>query len=549
MAEAQKRRFSFVLRGDHMANFLTHSLRNTLLVIGGGVAALAVACGGNNSGNNTPDLGSGADLSTGNPDLATVATGPTITGIAPAKATTTGGTTVTISGTNFAPGATVKMVFGTTTVTIANPTISADGKSIVFNAPANTGKPGVYDVTVTNPDSMTAMQAKGFTYYLGTVSFAAGATLTGNALDRGPRSVVAADMNKDGNLDLVVAYANSNTVAVFLGDGTGKFTAKTTQMGVGTYPYSVTVGDVDGDNKLDVVTPNQGGPSVSILFGAGDGTLGTPTTVNSLAGSQPQSAVLVDADNDNKVDVVVSNFYSGMATPTNNLTVLLNKGGTTFTPSQMTVGGSLYALAAADFDKNGKLDAVGVHRLAAGMASVTTLINKGGNTSPFFTTAGNQSGGGEPLGVASADFDSDGKLDLAIGNNVAASNNVAIAKGSGLAQNTFADPVAQNLYPVGNANARVEHLVASDIDLDGTPDVVTANFNPALAGVGNLSLLLNNGGNAIGFKAAQTITVTATADPNWVAVGDFNKDGIPDLVTTDYKSTGGGVIYLQGTGQ
>lgn len=533
-----------------MTKLLTHSLRNTLLVIGGGVAALAVACGGNTTNNPNPDLGAGIDLSTGdNPDLATVSGAPTITGITPAKAPTTGGTTVTISGTNFAAGATVKLVSGTTTVTVVNPTISSDGKSITFTSPAATGKPGVYDVTVTNPDTMAAMQAKGFVYYLGTVSFAAGVTLTGNALDRGPRSVVAADMNKDGNLDLVVAYANSNSVGVFLGDGTGKFTAKTTQMGVGTYPYSVTVGDVDGDGKLDVVTPNQGGPSISVLLGAGDGTLNSPTTINGAANSQPQSAVLVDADNDNKLDIVVSNYFNGMATPTNNLTVLLNKGGTNFTAMQMTVGGSLYALAVGDFDKNNKLDAVGVHRLAAGMASVTTLINKGGNTNPYFTTAGNQSGGGEPLTAASADFDSDGKLDLAIGNNTAASNNVAIAKGSGAAQNTFADPAAQNLYAVGNANARVEHLVAADIDLDGTPDVVTANFNPAALGAGTLSVLLNLGGNAIGFKAAQTVTATATADPNWVAVGDFNKDGIPDLVTTDYKSTGGGVIYLQGSGQ
>lgn len=532
-----------------MANLFTHSLRNTLLAVSGGVAVLAVACTGSNPGS-TVDMGTEPDLSTTTePDLATVTGAPTITSITPAKAPTTGGTTVTINGTNFMVGATVKLVSGTTTVTVVNPTINPDGKSISFISPAATGKPGAYDVSVTNPDTMFAMQAKGFNYYLGTVSFATGVTLTGNILDRGPRSVVAADMNKDGNLDLVVAYANTNTVGVFLGDGTGGFTAKTTQMGVGTYPYSVTVGDVDGDGKLDVVTPNQGGPSVSLLLGAGDGTLNSPVSLPAAAGSQPQSIAIIDADNDNKLDLVVSNFYNGGAAPTNNLTILLNKGGTTFTAMQMTVGASLYSLAVGDFDKNGKLDAVGIHRLAAGMASVTTLINKGGNTNPFFTTAGNQSGGGEPLTAAAADFDGDGKLDLAIGNNIAASNNVAIAKGSGAAQNTFADPAAQNVYAVGNATARVEHLVAADIDLDGTPDVVTANFNPAVAGAGTLSLLINMGAGAIGFKAAQAITATATADPNWVAVGDFNKDGIPDLVTTDYKSTGGGVIYLKGTGQ
>ena len=530
-----------------MAQRSTHPIRNTLLALSGGALVLTVACSGSNTGNT--DLGTGADLSTSNPDLAMVANTPQITGLTPGKASTLGGSTVTINGSGFASGATVKLILGANTVVPANPTVSPDGMSITFQAPANTGKPGVYDVVVTNPDSATAMQAKAFTYFLGTVSFAAGTTITGDVMDRGPRSVVAADMDKDGNLDLVVAYANSNTVAVLLGDGKGKFTPKTTNVGVGTYPYSVTVGDVNGDGLLDVVTPNQGGPSLSLLLGMNGGALASPVSLPAAANSQPQSVVLIDADNDNKPDLIVSNFYNAMNNPTNNLSVLLNKGGTTFTATQMTLGSSLYALATGDFDKNGKLDAVGVHRLAAGTASVTTLLNKGGTTNPYFTTAGNQSGGGEAVTAASADFDGDGKLDLAIGNN--AGSTVAIAKGSGAAQNTLADPVAQNQYPVGNANARVEHLVAYDMDLDGTPDVLTANYNGAVAGVGNLSLLLNIGSNAISLKTAQTITVSATANPNWVAVGDFNKDGIPDIVTTDYRAApaAGGLYYLQGTGQ
>jgi len=530
-----------------MAQLFHNPVRSTLLALSGGAFALAVACTGSTTGNT--DLGTSPDLSTSNPDLATAASTPQITGLTPGKASTLGGGTVTINGSGFVSGATVKLTLGATTVVVSSATVSADGMSITFQAPANTGKPGLYDVAVINPDNMMATQTKAFTYFLGTVSFATATTITADPLDRGPRSVVAADMNKDGNLDLVVAYANSNTVAVLLGDGTGKFTGKTTNMGVGTYPYSVTVGDVDNDGKLDVVTPNQGGPSISLLLGQGNGSLNAPVNLPATANSQPQSIVVIDADNDNKLDLVVSNYYNAMANPTNNLTVLLNQGGTTFNATQMSLGGGLYALASGDFDKNGKLDAVGVHRLAAGTAALTTLINKGGSTSPYFTTAGNQSGGGEAVTAASADFDLDGKLDLAVGNN--AGSNVAIAKGSGLAQNTLADPVAQNQYTVGSANARVEHLAVFDMDLDGAPDVVTANYNGAALGVGNLSVLLNIGSGSIAFKPAQTVTVSATADPNWVAVGDFNKDGIPDIVTTDYRAAPavGGLYYLQGSGQ
>ena len=288
-----------------------------------------------------------ADMAPGTPDAA--GAGPVVTQVAPTTGVNTGGTALILSGSGFASGATVKLILGANTVVPANPTVSPDGMSITFQAPANTGKPGVYDVVVTNPDSATAMQAKAFTYFLGTVSFAAGTTITGDVMDRGPRSVVAADMDKDGNLDLVVAYANSNTVAVLLGDGKGKFTPKTTNVGVGTYPYSVTVGDVNGDGKADALVANADTNNVSVLLGKGDGSFDVKTAVS--VGPGPNSVVSADLDGDGKLDLATANY-----TPDSISTFLGGGDGSFKSLAMTTVGAGVFALHAPDLNADGKPD-------------------------------------------------------------------------------------------------------------------------------------------------------------------------------------------------
>src|ERR1700730_2764672 len=86
-----------------------------------------------------------------------------------------------------------------------------------------------------------------------------------------PASVIAADFNGDGKLDLAVANSSSNTVSILLGKGDGTFGAKT-DFGVGFRPRSVAVGDFNGDGKLDLAVANEFSGTVSILLGNGDGT-------------------------------------------------------------------------------------------------------------------------------------------------------------------------------------------------------------------------------------------------------------------------------------
>jgi hypothetical protein len=92
---------------------------------------------------------------------------------------------------------------------------------------------------------------------------------------KGVSDLVAADMNADGNLDLVTIASYQNSVMVWLGDGAGNFTVAAkapTEMESG---FSLAVADVNGDGIPDVATANQDG-SASIFLGMGNGKLQPP---------------------------------------------------------------------------------------------------------------------------------------------------------------------------------------------------------------------------------------------------------------------------------
>lgn len=228
---------------------------------------------------------------------------PVITSITPALGSTQGGTAVTIKGTGFEQGATIKI--GSLTVTGA--TVSADGTTITFSTPPNLGKPGPYDVVVTNTSGGTTTQTGGFTYFI-TVTFAAGANVA-QVNDRGPRFVLPVDIDKDGTLDLAVAYAQNSVLSAFRGISAGATISFATPQsrGVNTYPFIVAAADVNGDNNVDLVAPCQnstGVGSVAVLLGNGTTNPGTLTSTNvGLATQRPQWVRLLDLNGDNLVSV------------------------------------------------------------------------------------------------------------------------------------------------------------------------------------------------------------------------------------------------------
>ena len=343
----------------------------------------------------------------------------------------------------------------------------------------------------------------------------------------GPFQIIAADFNGDGNPDLATANFNDNTLSILTGQGNGAFGAAI-HYPVGAHPDALATGDLNGDSQLDVVTANGNGwnqpGTASVLLGRGDGALSTATNVT--VGRGPRGIVLSDFDSDGKLDMATA--ISGGWFETNQVNVLRGRGDGSFeSPAWYAVGTAPAWITAGDFNGDQKPDLVTVN--AGPGASGTTasvLLNRGDGT---FATASTQAVGTYPGFVVAADFNQDGKSDLAIANRANLSVSILLGRGDG----TF-DPATNLAVPGG-----VSQLAVSDLDRDGRLDlaVLGGNYDS-----GAVSVLLGNGSG--GFAAPEVCTIGAALQA--IAAGDFNGDNFPDLtVAGAYDSA---VLLMAGRG-
>jgi len=180
---------------------------------------------------------------------------------------------------------------------------------------------------------------------------------------------VIADVNADSKPDLLVAHGNK--LAVLLGFGNGTFKNRI-ESSAGNSIFAVTTGDLDGDGNLDVISAgNTGGAggSVGIMFGTGDGNFSPLTKYGSARG--PHLPSVADFNLDGYLDIAATNAYGTIST-------WLNNGDGTLQPHvDYAVGSYPNQNAVADFNGDGYPDLVVANSGAAFTQTVTVLLNKG----------------------------------------------------------------------------------------------------------------------------------------------------------------------------
>ena len=158
---------------------------------------------------------------------------------------------------------------------------------------------------------------------------------------------------------------------------------------------------------------------------------------------------------------------------------------------------------------------------------VNTLHSTVGTSRVDMNTAG-----GNPTGVAIADFNGDGILDMAISNDM--SNTVAIYLGNG--NGTFQTPTQQDIYPTA---ADTYNILVGDVNNDGKLDLVTGNVTSQ-----SISVLLGNGDGT--FQPA--INIPTGAEAQSIAMADLNGDGNLDVVVPNYGNAAVTVLLGNGDG-
>ncbi|MEO8151255.1 MAG: T9SS type A sorting domain-containing protein [Bacteroidia bacterium] len=293
-------------------------------------------------------------------------------------------------------------------------------------------------------------------------------------------SLCYADFNGDSIIDLAVANIASggSNVSILLGDGLGSFSAAT-NFPVGALPRSICSADFNGDDNADLATTNSGPGNVSILLGNGAGSFTAAAGFGT--GIYNQSSICsADFNGDSIADLAITSDF-------NFVLVALGIGNGGFSAvTQFTADNSTGSVVSADFNGDGDADlAVTTHN---GSYNVSVMSGKGAGS---FGSATNFAVGTSPISIIGADFNGDGKIDLATANMVNnVTGNVSVLLGNGAG--SFA-PVTN--FGVGAATVP-KSICSADFDGDGKIDLAMACI--ANNSTGNVSIITGDGTGSFG---------------------------------------------------
>ena len=340
-----------------------------------------------------------------------------------------------------------------------------------------------------------------------------------------PSAIVAGDFG-NGHLDLAVADQNSNEVSVLLGNGNGTF-RPAIEMAVGTTPLAIVAGDFNGDGRLDLATGNAGSNDISVLLGKGDGTFEEPQP--NLVGFGTDSIATGDFTGNGNLGLAVLDPGS------DDVTILPGNGDGTF-QQPLTVplptGSGATAIVAADFNGDGRTDLAIADPI---LDEVDILLGNGNGTFqalPPIPVAGG------PYTLAVGQFTGDGHLDLAVDDRSSSAVTILLGNGDGIFHALPPIPLgAPNNPPFPDA------IVAGHFIQGGPLDLAVAE-----PGTDDVTILVGNGDGT--FQVAPPISLGG-GSPSILSLvtGDFTNDGRTDLAvaSTDYYN-GDSIDVLLGDG-
>jgi len=440
---------------------------------------------------------------------------PTITSFSPVSASA--GSIITITGTNFNDTAEGNSVyFGAVKATITY----ASTTTIKVIVPTG----ATYQPISVICNTLTAFSSKPFILTFPSESLSptlytrkSNYLYTDNKL---PLSVNIADFNNDGKSELIITCTGGQ-IQIFqntTGGGANWFSPGyySNLYGNDSNPLNTSYGDLNGDGKLDLLVSNGNSSTVSVFRNTSTGqSISFANKLDLTVASTPY-VFIRDLDGDGKAEIISANLNSNTISVLKNTTIA---GVLSFAPKiDFATGTGPGCISVADLDGDGRPELLVANRVSK---TVSVFKNNCTPGSISFSSKTDFDALSSPFDLKTADIDGDDKTDIVLTNN--STNSILILKNTSV---NGAISFSERLeLPTGNSPY---YLSIGDMDGDGLVDIASGNLTNAAVHI------LKNRSTPGALSFGPYIEI-ATPNPNGIATGDLDGDGIVELIVANYN--------------
>jgi FG-GAP-like repeat/K319L-like, PKD domain len=333
-----------------------------------------------------------------------------------------------------------------------------------------------------------------------------------------PFDLTSADFNQDGVLDLAVTHGSGSSIAILRGQANGGFTR--TDVAAPAGPRGIAAADINKDGRLDLIVSGWDAGAIRVLLGTASGGFANGQLIQSTA-PRPQGVGVSDFNHDGHFDLIVAH-ESG-----NGLVLFSGNAGSFGQPRSMPGMSNLNVLTIGDFNRDGWSDVA-----AASSSGNRVGVYVGGASGLQFHRS--YATGDSPRGITARDINYDGLLDLIIANRDG--DSVSVLLGDATAPGTFAPA---HTFAAGAGSRAV---VAEDFDRDGRIDLATGNQDAA-----SVTVLWNDMAfdrAAFTFQRLSLGMPSNEIGGSRPLPADFNEDGKLDVVIKPGFFEAGPVVHV-----